>query len=310
MKKILSIALLFITVVVQAQIPQPKPNTYINDFAGVIPDDSEVVLNQRVHSIEANSSVQIAIILVDKLPDNMEIEDFAREIGRQWKVGNAKNGIVYVASISEHKQRLEVAQNLEGDIPDIVASDILSDIKPYFKSLDYYGGINQMLEDVNDRINPVIKEQQKLAMAELEKQQQESLEAFKSIMYDLLSIVILFCALFGVVYILWLKDYWKKKRDIKKAKESIPPDNNSYLDTGGLNLSYRVREDNYGRPILVIDASRFDNSSTSSSYNSDTDSPKTSSSDDSSSYGDWGDGSSDSSSTDSGFTGGGSSDSW
>ena len=115
---------LFPLLTVTGQVPRPPANSFVNDQAKVlIPEDIDA-LNQRIRALQENHGVQIAVILVDKLPDTIEIEDFARNIGREWQVGTDRKGLVYVASISQHKQRLEVAANLEGDIPDVTAHEI------------------------------------------------------------------------------------------------------------------------------------------------------------------------------------------
>src|ERR1700748_3358344 len=124
---LLTIILPFVT---RAQVPSPMANTFVNDFAHVLSASDIEDLNQQIKQLEERDSVQVAIILVKKLPENMEIEDYAREMGRQWHAGIDRRGLVYVASISQHKQRLEVAANLEGIIPDITARTMTDSLKP------------------------------------------------------------------------------------------------------------------------------------------------------------------------------------
>ena len=113
MKKILLLLLILSGQIGFAQIPTPQKNTYINDFAHVLTADQVKSLNQNIFEIEKSSGVQLAVVLVDKIPKGYEIEDYALLIGRKWHVGKNENGIVYVASISQHKQRLEIARGLD-----------------------------------------------------------------------------------------------------------------------------------------------------------------------------------------------------
>ena len=123
--------LLFVCLQINAQVPAPQPGTYVNDLARVLVPEDVADLDGKIRAIEEKYGVQLAIVLVQKLPDTVEIEDFALSVGREWHVGTDRKGLVYVASIGQHKQRLEVAANLEGDIPDITAHGITDHMKPF-----------------------------------------------------------------------------------------------------------------------------------------------------------------------------------
>ena len=82
----------------------------------------------------------------------MEIEDFARNIGREWHVGTDRKGLVYVASISQHKQRLEVAANLEGDLTDLITHGITDHMKPFFRRQDYAGALTTLVAEVEQHL--------------------------------------------------------------------------------------------------------------------------------------------------------------
>lgn len=303
MKRLLLTMLLIIPVVCFCQVPDPMPNTYVNDLSGVLSAEQVHTLNEKILAIENKSSVQIAVIVLNKLPDNMAIEDYALEVGKKWHVGNAKNGLVYVAAIDQHKQRLEVAGNLEGDIPDIEALHITDNIKPFFRNKDYYGGIDELLNGINQRIDPVIKQQMALAAAEQEKKNENTKQGFITFFLWLLSLGVAFIFVRFVI----LRNYFKAKKEKREQEEekerqerySIPINPLLAAGAGYAAGSYsRPSNDNYVAPPSY-DSGRSSSGSSSSGS-------------DSSSYGNWGSGSSDSgsSSSDSGFSGGGSSNDW
>jgi uncharacterized protein len=134
------------------QIPSPQPNTYVNDFAKVLSPEDIEDLNEKIYAIEKGYTVQIAVVLITQLPEGMEIEDFARGIGREWHAGIDRRGLVYVASIGQNKQRLEVAANLEGIIPDITAHAIMDSLKPFLRRKDYTGALKDMLAEIGQRL--------------------------------------------------------------------------------------------------------------------------------------------------------------
>jgi uncharacterized protein len=295
MKKLLLLLLLPATLF--AQIQDPQPGTYINDLAGVLNDYQKATINKQVYALEQKYSVQLAIVLINDLPANYEIEDYAREIGRKWHVGNARNGLIYVAVINQHKQRLEVSANLEGIIPDIEALHITDHIKPFFKAKDYAGGLLNMVKEIDDLVNPEAQEQRKLAEAERQKKADNMLAAFWQFVMWLLGVAAI------VALVVWIINRRKKKQ--QPAEPVYKP---STIASRYSNNS------NYIAPVIVnnesnysSDYSRSNDYSSGSSYSSSSDSSSSSSSD----YGNWGSGSSDtSSSSDSGYSGGGSSNDW
>jgi len=99
--------------------------------------------------------VQVAVLLINHLPHNISIEEYARRVGNKWKVGKAFNGIVYVAVIAERKQRLEIARNLEGDIPDITAFELIESIKPFLQQQNYYAALSSLIEQIGTHLGVI-----------------------------------------------------------------------------------------------------------------------------------------------------------
>ncbi|RYY34742.1 MAG: hypothetical protein EOP46_12400 [Sphingobacteriaceae bacterium] len=148
MKKIFALVLLSISVAAFAQIPKPIPNTFVNDYAGVLDKADIKKLNKKINIIEKRAGIQLAIVLVDTLPRDYEIEEFSLLIGRKWGVGKNNDGLVYVAAISQKKQRLEVARNSEAKFTESRSLEILDEIKPYFRNQEYYGGVNKLVDEI------------------------------------------------------------------------------------------------------------------------------------------------------------------
>lgn len=208
MKKLFLCLLLLPTMVI-SQIPKPQPHTYINDMTGSLTSGQIYQLNMQLWSLEKETSVQLAIVLVNDLPENMEIDDYAREIGRTWHVGNAKNGIVYVAALNPKKQRLEIADQLQGLIPDIHAKQILRGVKPYFRSKDYYGMVDYVIKEVNVSIKPEAKEQKALGDVALSKKNEEVKEEANNALSIILIIIM---SILIIVFVFWIKIKVDKKR--------------------------------------------------------------------------------------------------
>jgi uncharacterized membrane protein YgcG len=154
-KKILFIAaVLLIAGTTVGQIPKPMKNTYVNDFANVLTADQVKTLNQQIFDIEQQTSVQFAIVLVSNLPADFEIEDYSLLLARKWHVGKNKNGLVYVAAIQQHKQRLEPASGLQSTFTADACLGIMDSIKPSFKAGDYFAGLQTLVTQVQGALLP------------------------------------------------------------------------------------------------------------------------------------------------------------
>lgn len=152
MKRVV-VLLLLLPLFCIAQLPKPGSNTYVNDYANVLTVDQVYQLNVKLRHLEDATTVQVAILLIQRLPGDMSIEDYARTIGNTWKVGTDHNGIVYVAALEEHKQRLEIAEKLEGDIPDVSAANIINNLKSDLQTKDYYAAMDLLISQIGQQLH-------------------------------------------------------------------------------------------------------------------------------------------------------------
>ncbi len=148
MKYILSLLLLFVTFTTFSQIPKPIKGTYVNDFAKVLSKSEIKKLNDTINQIEKKSGVQLALIIVNKIPKEYDIEEYSLLVARRWKVGNKEDGLVYVAAVKQRKQRLEVAHNLEPVFTTETSQDALAKTKAHFRVKDYGRGLSALVADI------------------------------------------------------------------------------------------------------------------------------------------------------------------
>lgn len=128
----------------------PSPRGYVNDFANIIPDERESVLEQSLRDYEAQTSIEIAVVTTPSL-DGEEIENYSTELFREWGVGKegADNGVLIVIAPQERKYRVAVGYGLEGDLTDADSSVIAerSLVEP-FRAGDYASGIESLTQRI------------------------------------------------------------------------------------------------------------------------------------------------------------------
>ena len=124
----------------------PQPTAWVNDYAGLLDDKEKQLLNDSLQILEKMSSTQIYVAIVEKLPDNYDLEKYSYDLASEWKIGQKEknNGVLLLVSLSDRQMRIEVGYGLEGVLTDAICSRIIrNEILPRFKSRDYYAGLAQ-----------------------------------------------------------------------------------------------------------------------------------------------------------------------
>jgi len=159
MKKIISIMLMFMFILPGSfALDKPHLEKYVNDFADVLDLSCEDKINNLAGRIEENSTAEIAIVTMDSLCDESgceDLEQYANELFRESGIGKKEknNGIMILVFIKDRKYRVEVGYGLEGDIPDILASQIAERyMTPKFKEGNYCDGLYDTVYQIGEYI--------------------------------------------------------------------------------------------------------------------------------------------------------------
>jgi uncharacterized protein len=120
------------------------------DEAKIIPVAVRAAIEAKSKELEAKSGIQLVVATVDSL-QGVDIETFANELFRSWKLGETKNnnGVLLLVAPKERKVRIEVGYGLEGVLTDAMSNVIISSaILPRFKNNDYAGGIDRGIDGI------------------------------------------------------------------------------------------------------------------------------------------------------------------
>ena len=120
------------------------------DAAGVLSPITAADLERKLANLEQKSGIQLVVATVPSL-DGQEIEPYANQLFREWKLGEAKkdNGVLLLVAPKERRVRIEVGYGLEGTMTDAVSSLIIRNaIAPRFKAGDFNGGVTRGVDDI------------------------------------------------------------------------------------------------------------------------------------------------------------------
>src|SRR6185295_4767664 len=128
--------------------PVPRNDGWVTDLAGMLGAEDERQLEALMESYQTGSGYDIALLTVPDLQGE-PIEDFARRVAREWKLGSKdkSEGALLVVSQGDRQLRIEVGRGLEGTLTDAVCARIIRDvITPSFQAGDFAGGLRRGLE--------------------------------------------------------------------------------------------------------------------------------------------------------------------
>ncbi len=117
--------------------------------------DSRDDIEAKSKDLEDKSGIQLVVATVTSLQGS-DIETYANELFRYWKLGEAKknNGVLLLVAPAAHKVRIEVGYGLEGALTDALSSVIISSaIIPRFKANDFSGGIERGVDGIIGVLN-------------------------------------------------------------------------------------------------------------------------------------------------------------
>lgn len=143
------------------------------DQAGIISDDTRSAIEPKLVDLENKSGIQLVVATIKSL-EGQEIEPYANELFRNWKLGEkTKNsGVLLVVAPNERRVRIEVGYGLEGTLTDALSKVIITNaITPRFKAGDFNGGIARGVDDVITVLTTDASEWQKRPSLRLDSQQ-------------------------------------------------------------------------------------------------------------------------------------------
>jgi uncharacterized protein len=139
-------AIVILLVALSFADPQlPEPQGMLNDFAGKLSPASKEQIETLLRSFRDRTGVEIVVVTIPF--DDMQgypIEDYALRLGRGWGAGrdSEKRSLLLLVAIKPPDgqglynggTRLEVSRHLEGDVPDILAGELIRKMRDDFRA--------------------------------------------------------------------------------------------------------------------------------------------------------------------------------
>ena len=123
---------------------RPNPPRLVNDFANILDDSEESLLEQKLLAYNNSTSTQIAVVTINSLQGN-DIGDYSFRLAEKWGIGQKgkDNGVLLMVAMEDRKMFIATGYGLEGVIPDALAKRVVENyMRPNFRNNDFYRGLD------------------------------------------------------------------------------------------------------------------------------------------------------------------------
>ena len=143
------LAVFAILLTASAVFALPQPAGYVNDFANIIPD--KAVLEQELRDYERNTTIEIAVVTLESVPENYTLFDYGVELFQKWGIGKKgeDNGILVLIvknGTVGNRLRIELGYGIQGYITGAESGRILDAALPYYTHGDYPSTVSTILD--------------------------------------------------------------------------------------------------------------------------------------------------------------------
>ncbi len=188
----------------------PPLDNFIVDYTNTLTSSQIESFVSGTYQIQQQTSAQIAALII---PDRggYELYDIALKVFRDSKLWtkDLNNGLLLIISKDEKKLRLTVWYGLEWTIPDVLAREMIDQIRTYVNSGDIYGAI----QTYYDLITPYVQWTGKA--------RSEETIGYQITIWDQIRGIILFLAMSSALWSKHLKNISLSKNKQKSLSSNI-----------------------------------------------------------------------------------------
>ncbi len=168
----LALLLLLCSVTAKAITVDEVPNVHVADRSRYVSNPSGVLSDAAVRSLDAeigslwtDTSVELAVVAVDRVDASMTPEEFATKLFEKWGIGkkDKDNGILVLLSRDDQAAIIRTGYGVEGALPDIIAGRIIRNVMfPLYREGRYDEGTAAGVSSIAEIIrNPELAEELK-----------------------------------------------------------------------------------------------------------------------------------------------------
>jgi len=125
------ILIAFLLCITLANAVIPKPIGFVNDFAGVMNDETRNKINDWAIELREKTGCDLFIATFPDIGGANEVE-YGVQVYKAWGIGSKRDeGVLLMLALAERKLRIEAGYGAEGYITDAYASEVYQTMKSF-----------------------------------------------------------------------------------------------------------------------------------------------------------------------------------
>jgi uncharacterized membrane protein YgcG/tetratricopeptide (TPR) repeat protein len=126
-------------------VPQiPARAGYVNDFAGVIDEQTRLELGNILENVKQKTGIEFAVVTVESTA-GQEIFDFSRQLAADWKIGarnSPRKSLLLVVAVKEKESFTQFSRSVQGELPDGVLGEMGQRMRTHVHAGRYSQGLS------------------------------------------------------------------------------------------------------------------------------------------------------------------------
>ena len=135
--------------------PLPPPDGFVADFAEVIDDKTEGVLEAKLKQLKERVNIELAVATVETT-GGRDVFEYSLAVARGWGLGppagEEGGGLLLLLAVKDRKWQIQVTRSLKDDITDGAAAEIGNGMTDALRMERYGEAVTKCVDDLIERL--------------------------------------------------------------------------------------------------------------------------------------------------------------
>ncbi len=126
----------------------PAPTGHVNDFAGVVDEQTRRQLENILSNLKLKTGIEFDIATVQSTA-GVDIFDFSRQLAKEWNVGartSAKKSLLLVVSVNDKASFTQFSKSVQGDLPEGILGEMGQRMRAPVAAGQFSEGLNAAVQ--------------------------------------------------------------------------------------------------------------------------------------------------------------------
>jgi uncharacterized membrane protein YgcG len=129
---------------------------FVNDTAGVLNDEAETKLEQKLDTLKSAGKIDFAVVTVSTTKDQ-PIADYSLGLARCWAIGESNPdgaAMLLLLAVDDRKWHMQISRRMEKVLSNVEIQEAGSQMTPHLRERNYPEGVQKFVDATINTIAP------------------------------------------------------------------------------------------------------------------------------------------------------------